>query len=45
MPIKHSIWTVGEKPAPLVLGRLASEQQPRGDDRRLMVLRQIGPVK
>ena len=27
MPIKHAIWTVGEKPALLVLGRLASEQQ------------------
>ena len=26
MPIKHAIWTVGGKPAPLALGRLASEQ-------------------
>ena len=27
MPIKHAIWTVGTTPAPLALGRLASEQQ------------------
>jgi hypothetical protein len=27
MPIKHAIWTVGEKPVSLPLGRLASEQQ------------------
>lgn len=27
MPIKHAIWTVGAKPAPLALGRLATEQQ------------------
>ena len=27
MPIKHAIWTVGDKPARLALGRLASEQK------------------
>ena len=27
MPTKHAIWTVGAKPAPLALGRLATEQQ------------------
>jgi hypothetical protein len=27
MPIKHAIWTVGENPAPLAIGRLASEKQ------------------
>ncbi len=27
MPIKHAIWTVGDKPTPLALGRLASELQ------------------
>lgn len=27
MPIKHAIWTVGDKPARLALGRLASEQR------------------
>ncbi|EDY82280.1 hypothetical protein VDG1235_1900 [Verrucomicrobiia bacterium DG1235] len=26
MPIKHAIWTVGEKPAPLPLSQLSSEQ-------------------
>jgi hypothetical protein len=27
MPIKHAIWTVGEKPTPLAPGRLATERQ------------------
>ncbi len=27
MPIKHAIWTIGEKPAPLARGRLICEQQ------------------
>lgn len=27
MPIRHAIWTVGEKPAPLTSGRLVSEQK------------------
>ncbi len=27
MPIKHAIWTVGAKPAPLALGRLVTEPQ------------------
>jgi hypothetical protein len=27
MPIKHALWTVGEKPASLALERLASELQ------------------
>ncbi len=27
MPIKHAIWTVGTKPAPLALGRLPAELQ------------------
>lgn len=27
MPIKHAIWAVGTTPAPLALGRLATEQQ------------------
>jgi hypothetical protein len=27
MPIKHAIWTVGEKPLPLAPGRLATERQ------------------
>ena len=27
MPIKHAIWTVGDKPAPLVPDRLLSEQK------------------
>jgi hypothetical protein len=27
MPIHHAIWRVGEQPAPLASGRLASEQQ------------------
>lgn len=27
MPIKHAIWSVGTKPTPLALGRLASELQ------------------
>lgn len=26
MPIKHAIWTVGDKPTPLPVTRLASEQ-------------------
>lgn len=27
MPIKHNVWKVGAKPAPLTIGRLSSEQQ------------------
>ena len=27
MPIKHAIWTVGDKPAPLALSKLATEQE------------------
>jgi hypothetical protein len=27
MPIKHAIWTVGDKPAPLALTKLATEKQ------------------
>ncbi len=27
MPVKHAIWKVGDKPAPLSASRLASEQQ------------------
>ena len=27
MPIKHAIWTVGDKPAPLALTKLATERQ------------------
>jgi hypothetical protein len=27
MPIKHAIWTVGDKPTPLVPDRLLSEQK------------------
>jgi hypothetical protein len=26
MPIKHAIWTVGDKPIPLPVTRLATEQ-------------------
>ena len=29
MPTQPAIWTVGANPAPLMLGRLASEQQLR----------------
>ena len=27
MPIKHAIWTVGEKPAPFAVEKLTTEQQ------------------
>lgn len=27
MPIKHAIWTVGQKPAPLALTKLATERK------------------
>jgi hypothetical protein len=30
MPIRHAIWAVGDRPAPLALGRFASEQQLEG---------------
>lgn len=31
MPIKHAIWTVGDRPAPLALTKLATERQVEVD--------------